>query len=176
MSKFVKQLLQRELEAQFKDVENFLVIGIDGIGGNQNNQMRADLSEKGITIKVVRNSLMRKVLNSADKEQATELFKSGQCTVAYGGDSIVDVAKEMVDLKKKLKVLDLKGAFVEGSVVGAEGVSDLAKMPNRAELQAQIVQISQTPASNVAGAVASPASNIAGCLKTLIEQKEEQAA
>ncbi|AQQ10310.1 50S ribosomal protein L10 [Sedimentisphaera cyanobacteriorum] len=176
MSKFVKQLLQRELEAQFKDIDNFLVIGIDGIGGNDNNQMRADLSEKGMTVKVVRNSLMRKVLSDAGKEQAKELFKLGQCTVAYGGDSIVDVAKEMVALKKKLKALDLKGAFVEGSVVGSEGVTELSKMPNRAELQAQIVQISQTPASNVAGAVSSPASNIAGCLKTLIEKKEEQAA
>ena len=175
MSKFVKELLQKEFENIFGEVREFVVINTDGVGGNDNNEMRGELSNKGIKLRVVRNSLMRKTLAGLDMPVAKDLFAAGPCTVAFGGDSVVDVAKEVVSWKKKIKAIDLKGAYLDGTVVIGDGVVDLSKMPNRAELQSQIVQIALTPGANVAGAITSPAANIAGCLKTIIDKAEEAA-
>ncbi|MFI4912631.1 MAG: 50S ribosomal protein L10 [Sedimentisphaeraceae bacterium JB056] len=175
MSKFVKELLQKEFETLFGDTNEFVVIDTDGVGGNDNNMMRGELSNKGIRLRVVRNSLMRKAMDDLDMPTAKDLFTDGPCTVAFGGDSVVDVAKEVVDWAKKIKAIELKGAYVDGELVLGKGVVDLSKMPNRAELQAQVVQIALTPGSNIAGAVTSPASNIAGCLKTIIDKGEEAA-
>jgi len=175
MSKFVKELLQKEFEDIFGGVKEFVVINTDGVGGNDNNEMRGELSGKGIRLRIVRNSLMRKALSQLDMPKAVDLFASGPCAVAYGGDSVVDVAKELVSWKKKIKAIDLKGAYVDGTIVIGEGVVDLSKMPNRAELQSQVVQIALTPGANIAGAITSPAANIAGCIKTIIEKAEEAA-
>jgi ribosomal protein L10 len=66
---------------------------------------------------------------------------------------------------------------VDGSVMkGDNKVVELSKMPTRVELQGQIVQIALTPGSKLAGAILSQGSAIAGCLKTLIENKEKEAA
>jgi large subunit ribosomal protein L10 len=175
MSKFVKELLQKEFENLFGDTSEFVVIDTDGVDGNQNNEMRGDLSTKGIRLRVVRNSLMRKAMVSLDMPKAGELFTDGPCTVAFGGDSVVDVAKELVGWAKKAKTIELKGAYVDGELVFGEGVVTLSKMPNRAELLSQVVQIALTPGANIAGAVTAPAANIAGCLKTIIEKAEEAA-
>ena len=172
MSKFVKELFKTELEQKFADVDDFLVVVTKGLSGNENNEMRGVLLEKGIKLSVVKNSVMRRALESLDMPAAIELFAEGPCTVAYGGDSIVDVAKEFSDQAKTLKVLEFAGAFVDGEVVDAKGAEALSKMPNRAELQGTIVMLANSPGRQVAGAIAGPGGIIAGCIKAIADKEE----
>jgi large subunit ribosomal protein L10 len=176
MSYYVKILIQSEYERKFSGVSDFIVIETKGITGNDNNQMRGRLLEKGIRLTVVKNSLMRRMLEARGQEKAAGLFASGPSTVVYGGDNVVDVAREVVEWAKTIKTLQLKGAYVDGSVVGAKGVEDLSKMPSRAELQGRIVSTALSPGARLAGAIVGPGSAIAGCLKTLIEKLEKEAA
>jgi len=177
MSKFVKESLQAELEKRIVDesIQEFLVLNTKGVGGVQNNVMRGALKEKGIRLLVARNALVRKAFRSQDMAPAADLFE-GPCTIAYGGDSIVDVAKEMVDWAKKLKPVELKGAFLDGMVLDSQGAEGLSKMPTRVELQGRIVSCVLSPGGRVAGALVGPAGIIAGCVKAIIEKNESQAA
>ncbi len=175
MSNFVKGLLQKDLEKRFADVEDFVIVETKGVGGNDNNEMRGILKEKGIRLAVVKNAMMRRALENLGRGGATDLFAAGPCTVAYGGDSVVDVAKELVDWAKKLEVIELRGAYVDGEAMGADGAKALAKLPSRVELQGQIVQIAQTPGANIAGALVGPGGVIAGCIESLVEKLEEAA-
>ncbi|HML73860.1 MAG TPA: 50S ribosomal protein L10 [Anaerohalosphaeraceae bacterium] len=177
MSYAVKGLVQNDYTKRFKGVSSFVVLQTIGISGVDNNKMRGDLKKKGVKMMVVKNSLMRRALESLGHPKGGQLFDSGPCTVAFGGDSIVDVAKTLETwLKKKNTPLAVKGAYIEGDVLNAAAAKGLSKMPTRAELQAQIVGIAMTPGSNVAGCLVGPGSVIAGCVKTLIEKKEKEAA
>jgi large subunit ribosomal protein L10 len=118
---------------------------------------------------------MRRALEGKDMSSAVSLFLAGPCTVAYGGDSVVDIAKECVDWSKKVEAIGFKGGFVDGSVMDAEGVMVLAKLPNRSELQGTILLLARSPGAKVAGAVAGPGGIIAGCIKRLVESLEEAA-
>ncbi len=177
MSKYVKGLLQAELESKIveNNVKEFLVVSTVGISGNENNELRGELKKAGIGVQVVKNSLFKKVLVQQDMADAAAVF-SGPCAIVYGGDSIVDVAKEIVDWAKKFKNIELKAAFLDGgNILDAEGVMDLSKMPTRVELQGQIVTLVLAPASNLVSLVNGPAAVIAGCIKTVIEKAEEAA-
>ena len=176
MSKYVKELLQKELETKFADVGDFLVIETKGVNGNENNEMRGALKAKGIKLTVVKNALMRRALDNLGESAAASLFSAGPCTVVCGADSIVDAAKEITDCGKKINAIKLKGAFVDGGALNAERAKALAKMPNRAQLQGMVVMLAASCGANVAGAIASGGGIIAGCISSLVEKLEKEAA
>jgi large subunit ribosomal protein L10 len=120
---------------------------------------------------MVRNAMMRQAMKSLDKTSAMDLFLTGSCTVAYGGDNIVEVAREVAAIPKKITV-KIRSAYVEGAVLNADAARSLSKMKSRAELQGEIIMLANSPGRRLASAIISPASKIAGCIKTLADKEE----
>ena len=174
MSRYVKGLVQAELEREIEQegISDFLVVSIRGVGGNENNLLRGELKEKGIKLTVVKNLLFRKALCNQGLEAAEVLFE-GPCAVAYGGASIVDIAKQMVDCSKKVKSIEIKGAFLEGSVLDGEAAAELSKMLSLVELQGVIVSTAQSLGARLMSSVGSVGVIIAGCIKSVVEEAEK---
>ena len=172
MSKKVKGLIEQELQKRFTGVSDCMVVSLRGIGGNDNNAMRGDLREKDISLTMVKNSLARKAFASQGMKCMQDLLV-GPCAIAYGADSIVDVAKEMAEWGKKIETFEVKGACVEGQILDSAQAKQLATMPNRIELQGTVVMLACATGSRVAGSIGGAGSYLAGCIKSLVAKLEE---
>jgi len=171
MSQKIKELIQKELKTRFEGVNDLIVVSLRGISGNDNNALRGELLEKQIRVRVVNNSLAGRVFEEAGMGELRDIL-SGPCAIAYGGDSIVDVAKDLVEWEKKLENFSIKGGFLDGRALDADQAKALSKLPTRTELQGMLVVLANSPGSRVASAIGAPAGIIAGCVKALIEKLE----
>jgi large subunit ribosomal protein L10 len=172
MSKPVKEMIMDEYRKRFEGLEGALVVDIRGIPANDNNELRLDLAAKQIRVTVVKNTLAKKAFSGTDLEPLAPALE-GPAALAYGAESVVDVARALVEWAKKVDDLDLKGAVLDGEFFeGAEGVKRLSSFPTKDEAQGKIVQLVLAPAGNVVGAANAPGSNILGIVKELQERLE----
>jgi large subunit ribosomal protein L10 len=174
MSKYVKQLLQSDLEKKIVDrgIREFLVVSTKGIGGIDNNVMRGALKQKGIGVTVMRNALAKRAFRSQNMDAAANLLV-GPVAIVYGGDSIVDVAKETLEWARKFPLIEIRGAFLDGAALDAAQAAELSRMPSRVEMQGRVVSCVLSPGAKVAGALIGPGGKIAACIKTVIEKAEK---
>lgn len=173
MSTRVKEMVMKEYENRFKDIEEAVIIDIRGIEANKNNEFRLDLLSKDIRVTVLKNTLARKVFAGTPLEALSPAF-TGPSAIVYGADSVVNVAREIIFWVKKIKELDLKGAVLEGEYYeGKAGIKRLSEFPTRVEAQGKIVQLVLAPAGNVVGAAKSPGSAILGIVKEIQEKLEK---
>jgi len=172
MSKPIKSMMVADYRRRFEDVDNALLVDIRGVEANQNNELRQSLHASGIRITVVRNTLARDAFKDTALEVLTEGL-DGPSAMCYGGESVVDVARELIDWAKKVKALDLKGACLDGEYFdGHDGVKQLSKFPTKDEARAKVVQLVLSPAGNVLAAAKSGGSNLMGIVKEIQERLE----
>ncbi len=173
MSKYVKEMMVENYRNRFNDVSEALLLDIRGIEANENNALRLGLHAKNIRITVLRNTLARDAFNGTSLENILPAL-DGPTALCYGGESVVDVARELVDWAKKVEHLDLKGAILDGEYFeGDAGVKELSKYPTLDEAKGQVIQLVLSPGSKLMGIATSPGSGIMGIVKEIEERLEK---
>jgi len=173
MSKPMKEMMIRDYQERVGDHEDALVIGLRGISSNDTNSIRTGLAEKEIRVTVVRNSLFGKAFGDTNLSPLSEILE-GSSALAYGAESVVDVAREIVGLAKTYPDIELKGAVLDGMLFeGEAGVTALSKYPTREEAIAQDVTLILSPARNLMGQVKGPGSALLGIVKSIEEKLEK---
>lgn len=173
MSKPVKEMIVADYKKRFEGIEDALLIDIRGVNANDNNKIRHSLREKDIRITIVKNTLAKMAISGSSLEALSPAM-TGPSALAFGGNSVVEVARELVDWAKKTAHLELKAAVLDGEFFeGKEGVKRLSEFPTKEEAHGIIVQIALSPGSNVVGAALAPGSNILGIIKEIQERLED---
>lgn len=173
MSKPVKEMIMREYRDRLGDTEDVTVITLRGIDANSNNEIRTGLAEQDIHVTVVRNNLFLRTFEGTNLERLAPVL-TGSNAVAYGAESVVEVARAIVELAKKHEQIELKGAILDGTLFeGDAGFRALANYPTRDEAIAQDVTLILGPGRKLLGAVKGPGGRLMGVVKA-IEEKLEQ--
>jgi large subunit ribosomal protein L10 len=173
MSKVIKQMEMDTLKHTFQDVRDLVVLSVSGLNSTVDNQLRLNLRKKNIRMQVVKNSLARRVFGELGM-QATDAMWAGPTTVAWGGDSLAGLSREIETiLKKNDKTIKPKGALAEGQPVTFK---QALAMPTRAEAIGQVLALILGPAAQIAGQIAGPAAQIAGQIQTISEKTPPEGA
>jgi large subunit ribosomal protein L10 len=172
MSKRVKDLITREYQADFDGIESACVINLVGLDAVSTNRLRGELRSKNIRLQVVKNRLARRAFTDGPLAPLGRGL-NGPCALVTG-ESIIDVAKTLVDLRKTYPAIELKLGMLEGDPELLE-VERLAKMKSLADLQSELAMLIASPGRRLAGCVAGPGGRIAGCLKAMADKEGGEA-
>ncbi len=173
MSKPVKDLIMRDYRDKLGDIEDVTVISLRGVDANRNNAIRVGMESKDIQFTMIRNNLFLRAFEGTSLE-TLEPVLTGSNVVAYGGESVVEVAREIVRLAKEHEEIQLKGAILDGMLFeGDAGVRKLSEYPTKDEAIAQDVTLILGPGRKLVGAVKGPGGRLAGILKAIEDKLEK---
>ncbi len=139
------------------------------------NKLRGLCFEKGVTMKVVKNTLVKKALESFPSETGYEqLYEAlkGPTAIMYADNASVP-AKVIKEFRGDKDRPILKAAYIDTDVfLGDDQLDVLRALKSKEDLIGEIVLLLQSPIKNVLGSLQSGGSTIAGLLKALEERPQ----
>ena len=134
MSKFVKQLVANDIANRLDGVQYLMLVGLTGINANKTVQLRAGLAEKGINLRVIKNSMAKRATQDTPLAPAFDNM-TGAYALCWGSTDVVALAKELVKLTKDrtLQGFEIRGAVLDGEALGPAQAMEVSKWPTREE-------------------------------------------
>jgi large subunit ribosomal protein L10 len=106
-------------------------------------ELRSALAEAGTKFAVVKNTLARLAVREAGLTDL-EAFLEGPTAVAYVAGDPVQGARKLMDVSRRLPVLEVKGGLAEGRVLSADQVKALATLETREVMLAQLAGLAKS--------------------------------
>ncbi|MBU6342179.1 MAG: 50S ribosomal protein L10 [Bacteroidetes bacterium] len=139
------------------------------------NNFRRLCFQKGIKVKVAKNTLIQKALEDAPESKGYQaLFDTlkGATTILFSENPKAP-AVLLEEFRKTEDRPILKAAYIDSSVyIGDENLSALTKLKSKDEMIGEIIGLLQSPGRRLASQLTASGSKIAGIIKTLEERGE----
>jgi len=171
MNKEEKYDLVLALTEQMKEFGNFYITDTSNLTVEKVNHIRRQCFESNITMKVAKNSLIKKAMENIDGDFAPlyDVLK-GSSSILFS-KSATAPAKLIKQLRKKGDKPVLKAAYIDASIfVGDNQLDTLINLKSKEQLVGEIIGLLQSPAKNVISALQSGGNILAGVVKTLQER------
>ncbi|WP_161878099.1 50S ribosomal protein L10 [Alkalibacterium sp. MB6] len=159
-----KEDLVNDITKKFQDAQAVIVVDYRGLTVGEVTELRKQLRDAGIEMRVLKNTMLRRAAEAAGLEGMEDIFK-GPTAVAFSNEEVVAPAKIMAEFAKTATNLEIKGGVLEGKVASVEEINQIATLPSREGLLSMLLSVLQAPIRNTALAV-----------KAVATQKEEEAA
>lgn len=153
MPQQVKELMLKELTEEFRDIQQTgcVVVGYHGMKADEGRLLRQEARRQGSRMMVVKNSLFARAVSDLGAAGIGDLL-SGPTAVVQG-PTAVEAARAADAMAKACAAVHVRGVYVDGQVLGPEGVRRLADMPSR-----------ETLLSMFAGGLMAPLRQLLACL------------
>ena len=132
-----KKILEKKQEKidevleKVKNSKTFIVFEYQGLTVFETDELRRLLRETNSELKVYKNTLVKKALDTLEIDLGEEL--NGPKAIAFGTDTIAPI-KTLSEYAKKHPFLEIKIGYVDGEVTEKAALAKLATIPSRETL------------------------------------------
>lgn len=168
---------KKQVAAQLTEKVNKAVAGVivdyKGITVADDTKLRAELRAAGVEYFVVKNTLLKIATKGSAVEGLSSVLE-GTTAIALSYEDPVAAAKILSKYADNKAIpFSIKAGFVDGSILDAEGVNALAKLPSREVLIAQTLGGLNAPITGFANVLNA---NLRGLVIALNAIAEKQTA
>ena len=177
MSKKIKELELNDLRKTFKGVRDFVLLEPLKLDSAADYELRKGLRAKKIRVKMVKNTLVKKVF---DENGVKVDPGSGPTLLCWGADSAKALGLAVDAMLKQLRPDTKQPEKIKPKTGVADGepmsLEELKKVPTRQEAIGAVVAALLGPGAAIAGALIGPANSLAGILKAIEDKASSTAA
>jgi large subunit ribosomal protein L10 len=146
-----------------------------GLTVSEITELRRSLRDVDASLAVIKNTLMQLAANEAGIEALDELL-AGPSAVAFVNGDVVAVAKRLKDASKRFPSLVIKGGYMDGEALDAEGAQALADLESRDVMLSKIAGLFKAEMSRAAAAFVAAQSQFLSLLEAYKEKLPAQDA
>lgn len=173
MKKIQKSAIIDSLAEAIDNSNNFYLADISSLNAADTFKLRKACFDKQITLRVVKNTLLRKAFEKSSKsvDEIYPLLKEN--TSIMFCDTANAPAKMIEEFRKTNDKPVLKAAYVQESIyVGDDQLKTLSSIKSKEELLGDIIGLLQSPIKNVISSLQSGQNKLTGIVKALSERAE----
>lgn len=136
-----------------------------GLKVSQIQELRGKLRGGDVEYRVIKNTLARRAAAAAG-HPALEATLKGPVAIAFGYDDLGTPSKLINEFVRTTRLkLDIVGGLVEGRVFTPDQMRQLADLPSREALLAQLLGTLQSPVAQLVGIMQTPLQQLRGVLE-----------
>lgn len=173
MTREQKSQAIEELKDSFSNHQFFYITDSSALTVEKINQLRGLCFEKGVSMKVVKNTLAQKALEALPEENGYDgLYEAlkGPTTIMFSENGALP-AKIISEFRKTNEKPVLKAAYIDKDVFFGDDQLDILKsLKSKEDLIGDVILLLQSPIKNVLGSLNSGSNTIGGLLKALEER------
>ena len=153
MNKTEKSEMISLIKEKFEQSTAVYLVDYSGITVDEINGLRRQFIKEGVTYKVFKNTLVKRVIAELGGYEELSNQFVGMIGIAFADENYVAPAKIIKDFNDKNKKFDFKGCYIESTFYGEDQLKTLASMPTKEEVMSSIVGSIAAPASGIVGSI-----------------------
>jgi large subunit ribosomal protein L10 len=174
MTKQEKNEVIDVLKEKFEQYNNFYITNTESLTVEQVNKLRGICFNKKVEMKVAKNTLIKKALESINNDRFSNVYDSlNGVTALLFSENPKEPALIISNFRKEggeMQKPELKAAFIDGDVyAGDNQLKALTTLKSKNDLIGEIIGLLQSPAKNVISAL-NAGNKLAGLVKALEER------
>lgn len=146
-----KKELVSEIRAKVENSASTVVVEYRGLSVGEITNLRTLLRNENVEFKVYKNSMFQRAVEDTSFDGLKESL-TGPNAVAFSDDAVAP-SRIIAQFAKKHKKLVLKAGVVDGKVVNADDLKELATLPNHDGMISMLLGMFQSPIRSFAYAV-----------------------
>ena len=149
VGRMVKESSIEELNAQLAERPNFFVAAVNRLPAAETNVFRQKLYASKASLVVVKRRLGLRALQPLNIAGLGELLAGSIGLVLIGDDPVI-TAKTLEEFRKaNEEKLAIRGGLVDGQLLNPDGFKQLAALPSKPVLLAQVIGTIESPIASV---------------------------
>jgi large subunit ribosomal protein L7/L12 len=133
-----------QLKQDFSSISSAFLVDFRGMKVVDATDLRRQIHKSQARLKVVKNTLALLATKGSPMEVLSDYF-IGPTAIAYTSDDPVNLAKILNNVSKENPNLIIKAGYLDGSLIEGKRIGDIANLPSKQTLQAQVVGLIASP-------------------------------
>lgn len=167
----MKKQVVEDLVERLQSAKGIYFVDFTKITVAEMSRIRREFSDKNITFKVAKNTLILRALSTLEGYSMPERQLFGQTAMILAYDDATAPAKIIKTIYDKEQKLGLKAAFIEGQYFDGADLKVIASLPSRAELVAGILGSLNSPISGIVGSINAVMRDVASLVEEVAKKQ-----